>query len=139
MRRVVSWLTKDDGSWLLHEVRLALWDRRRRGLSVEPLAGLAFTIAVRTAWRERHGPGIRCQPLESAAVVTLALLFGKRGGSICSVADNLVTGEKFEAGAGHNNAIRVGLQGLAILHEMDNEKQRAGQAYWTPSLRPPAP
>lgn len=76
---------------------------------------------------------------ESAAVVTLAMLFGKRGGSICSVADNLVTGEKFQAGAGHNNAIRVGLQGLAILHEMDIEKHRADQAYWTPSLRQPVP
>jgi uridine phosphorylase len=75
---------------------------------------------------------------ESAAVVTLAALFGKRGGSVCSVADNIVTGEKFEAGAGHNHAIRVGLRGLAILHQMDEEKKRAGQDFWTPSLRQPA-
>ena len=34
---------------------------------------------------------------ESSAVVTLAQLFGRRGGSICSVADNIVTGERFES------------------------------------------
>ncbi len=74
---------------------------------------------------------------ESAAIVTLATLFGRRGGSICSVADNIVTGEKFEAGAGHPSAIHVALRGLAILHELDEEKERAGQAFWTPSLRQP--
>ncbi len=72
---------------------------------------------------------------EGSAIVTLATLFGKRGGCICSVADNIVTGEKFEAGAGHNNAIEVALKGLAILHRMDEEKRAAGQDYWTPSLR----
>jgi uridine phosphorylase len=76
---------------------------------------------------------------ESAAIVTLATLFGRRGGSICSVADNIVTGEKFEAGAGHPNAIQVALRGLAILRELDEEKERAGQAFWTPSLRQPLP
>ena len=72
---------------------------------------------------------------ESAALVTLPLLFGKRGGSICSVADNLVTGETFSAGAGHDTARRMALRGLAILARMDREKAQAGQAHWTPSLR----
>jgi len=72
---------------------------------------------------------------ESAALVTLPTLFGRRGGSICSVADNIVTGEKFTAGAGHNTAIRVALHGLAVLHQMDTEKARANQEFWTPSLR----
>ncbi len=72
---------------------------------------------------------------ESAALVTLPLLFGKRGGSICSVADNLVTGEKFTAGAGHGTARQMALRGLAILARMDREKAQAGQANWTPSLR----
>ena len=31
---------------------------------------------------------------ESAAIVTLSSLFGRRGGSVCSVADNIVTGGK---------------------------------------------
>jgi len=51
------------------------------------------------------------------------------------VADNIVTGEKFNAGAGHNTAIRVALRGLAILYQMDTEKSKAGQEFWTPSLR----
>jgi uridine phosphorylase len=72
---------------------------------------------------------------ESAAIVTLATLFGKRGGSICSDADNIVTGEKFEAGSGHNHAIQVALRGLAILHQLDEEARHAGQIFWTPSLR----
>jgi uridine phosphorylase len=74
---------------------------------------------------------------ESAAIVTLATLFGRRGGSICSVADNIVTGETFAAGAGHDVAIRVALRGLAILHQMDTEKSLAKQVFWTPGLRKP--
>lgn len=65
---------------------------------------------------------------ESAAIVTLAALFGRRGGSICSVADNICTGEKFKAGAGHNVAIDIALEGCAILHRMDLQKK--GKRYW---------
>lgn len=72
---------------------------------------------------------------ESAALVTLPQLFGARGGSICSVADNLVTGERFTAGAGHDMAGRMALRGLACLAEMDAEKRAVGQRYWTPNLR----
>ncbi|MCB0047738.1 MAG: nucleoside phosphorylase [Caldilineaceae bacterium] len=57
---------------------------------------------------------------ESAAAVFLPMLFGRRGGSVCSVADNIVTGQRFEAGAGHDWAIRIALEGLAILHAMDH-------------------
>lgn len=71
---------------------------------------------------------------ESAAIVTLASLFGRRGGSICSVADNIITGEKFTAGAGHNVAIDIALEGCAILSEMDEQKRKAGKANWNPSL-----
>ena len=79
--------------------------------------------------------GVLSGDRESAALVTLPLLFGKRGGSICSVADNMVTGEKFRAGAGHDTAQRVALHGLAILARMDRAKAAAGQRYWTPALR----
>lgn len=72
---------------------------------------------------------------ESAAIVTLPQLFGARGGSICSVADNMITGARFEAGAGHEVASQVALRGLAILAQLDAEKQAAGQRYWTPRLR----
>lgn len=69
---------------------------------------------------------------ESAAIVTLAALFGRRGGSICSVADNICTGEKFKAGAGHNVAIDIALEGCAILHQMDLQKN--GKRHWHPGL-----
>jgi uridine phosphorylase len=67
---------------------------------------------------------------ESAAVVTLASLFGRRGGSVCSVADNIVTGETFQAGAGHDQAVRLALEGSAVLHDMDKQKSTAGRRYW---------
>jgi uridine phosphorylase len=67
--------------------------------------------------------------------VTLATLFGRRGGSICSVADNVSTGAKFEAGAGHDEAIEVALRGLALLHEMDRQRSRDGLALWSPARR----
>ncbi len=79
--------------------------------------------------------GVLSGDRESAALVTLPLLFGKRGGSICSVADNMVTGEKFRAGAGHDAAQQVALLGLAILARMDRAKADAGQRCWTPALR----
>lgn len=71
---------------------------------------------------------------ESAAIVTLAALFGRRGGSVCSVADNLCTGEVFEAGGGHNYAIEIALEGCAALHRMDKQKAEAGKNYWFPRI-----
>ena len=71
---------------------------------------------------------------ESAAVVTLAALFGFRGGSVCSVADNIATGEAFERGAGHRAAIDVALEGCAILNKMDQLASNAGQARWHPGI-----
>jgi uridine phosphorylase len=71
---------------------------------------------------------------ESSAVVTLATLFGRRAGSICSVADNIATGEAFQAGAGHDKAIEVGLRGLALLHEMDQMRAEKGRVLWDPRM-----
>jgi uridine phosphorylase len=70
---------------------------------------------------------------ESAAIVTLATLFGRRGGSICSVADNIVTGETFTAGAGHGAALDVALEAMALLHDMDGATRRRGLKSWLPS------
>lgn len=69
---------------------------------------------------------------ESAAIVTLAGLFGRRGGSICSVADNISTGEAFTPGAGHASAIDVALHGLTVLHRLDSAAERAGFPMWLP-------
>lgn len=71
---------------------------------------------------------------ESAAVVTLSALFGRRGGSVCSVADNLCTGEVFGAGKGHNYAIDIALEGCAILNQMDKEKEKKGKINWYPGI-----
>lgn len=60
---------------------------------------------------------------ESAAIVTLSSLFGRRGGSICSVADNLCTGETFQAGSGHDFAIDIALEGCALLNRRDRSKR----------------
>lgn len=71
---------------------------------------------------------------ESAAIVTLSSLFGKRGGSICSVADNVTTGKKFTAGAGHQDAVQLTLEGCAILHEMDKLKKKTNTKNWNVDL-----
>jgi len=71
---------------------------------------------------------------ESAAILTLSALFGRRGGSVCSVADNLCTGETFMAGSGHDYAIDIALEGCAILHQMDQAKEAAGKAHWSPQI-----
>jgi uridine phosphorylase len=77
----------------------------------------------------------------------MATLFGRRGGACCSVADNIVTGEEFRAGAGHPSAVDVSLEGIAILARMDRARARTGVDCWLPSLslgdetavhRPPA-
>jgi uridine phosphorylase len=73
---------------------------------------------------------------ESAAVVTLAALFGRRGGSVCSVADNVIAGRTFEAGAGHVAAIDVALRGLVHLARLDADKAAAGRAHWLPAAGP---
>ncbi|WP_284750772.1 nucleoside phosphorylase [Arthrobacter sp. efr-133-R2A-120] len=59
---------------------------------------------------------------ESAAIVTLAQLFGKRGGSVCSVADNVIADRTFAAGAGHGFGIEIALEGLYELARMDEIK-----------------
>lgn len=69
---------------------------------------------------------------ESAAIITLSALFGRRGGSVCSVSDNMCTGKTFAAGVGHNVALDIVLEGCAILNQMDQQKQ--GKRYWYPAL-----
>jgi uridine phosphorylase len=71
---------------------------------------------------------------EASAIVTLATLFGQRGGSVCSVADNIATGETFIAGAGHTAAVDVALEGMAVLHRMDQAARAAGADHWLPSM-----
>lgn len=67
-------------------------------------------------WRRA---GILNTDRETSAILTLARLYGRRGGSVCSVGDNVVTGEAHRSGAGHRNAILTGLAGLARLARAD--------------------
>lgn len=76
--------------------------------------------------------GVLAGDRESAAVVTLARLFGRRGGAICSVADNISTGAPFETGAGHIAAIDVALEGTALLHRLDRAAEAEGLPMWLP-------
>jgi uridine phosphorylase len=71
---------------------------------------------------------------EASTIVTMATLFGRRGGACCSVADNIVTGEAFQAGAGQRAAVDVALEGIAILGRMDRARARLGIDEWLPSL-----
>ena len=71
---------------------------------------------------------------ESSSVITMSELFGRRGGSVCSVSDNLCTGEKFSVGEGHGDAISIALEGCAILHQMDLKKKNARSRYWYPGI-----
>lgn len=78
--------------------------------------------------------GVLNNDRESAAIVTLSALFGFRGGSVCSISDNVLTGSRFEAGAGHVAAIDIALDACAVLDRMDKAKAAAGKANWLPSL-----
>lgn len=78
--------------------------------------------------------GVLCADRETAAALFLPQLFGRRGGSIVSIGDNVVGREPFQNGKGHENAIKIGLKGIAILHRMDELKAKNSKAYWHPSL-----
>ena len=75
--------------------------------------------------------GILNTDRETSAILTLTSLFGFRGGSICSVGDNVFNKEPFAAGGGHGAALEICLDGIALLHRMDCEKQSRHQRYWT--------
>lgn len=63
-------------------------------------------------WRRA---GILNTDREASAVLTLAALYGRRGGAVSSVGDNVVTGEPHRSGAGQSAAVRIGLGALARL------------------------
>ena len=71
---------------------------------------------------------------ESSGIVTLCNLFGRRGGAVVSVDNNLVTGESFSAGDGQDHAIDIAFDGLANLHKMDEATKKSGKKYWVPDL-----
>ena len=71
---------------------------------------------------------------ESSIIMTMCNLFERRGGAIFNVTDNLISGHKFEAGAGTEVSIELALEGIAILHQMDKQKEAVGKENWFPGL-----
>lgn len=78
--------------------------------------------------------GVMYWDRESSGIVTLCNLFGRRGGAVISVDNNLVTGESFTAGNGQDHAIEIAFEGLANLYKMDEQKKKSGKQYWIPNL-----
>jgi uridine phosphorylase len=86
---------------------------------------------------ESRRSGVLNGEREASIIVTMATLFGRRGGACCSVADNIATGQPFAAGAGHVTAVDVALEGIAVLHQMDLARANCNSSHWLPSLTLP--
>jgi uridine phosphorylase len=71
---------------------------------------------------------------ESSIIVTMCNLFHRRGGAVFSVTDNIIAGKEFKAGAGADRALRLALEGLAELKNMDAVKNKDRKEHWYPSL-----
>lgn len=70
--------------------------------------------------------------METAAIYTIASVYGLRAGSVCAVFANRVTGE-FEA-VGERDAARVAVEAVKILQEWDELKGEEGKQRVYPSL-----
>lgn len=75
--------------------------------------------------------GVLYSDRESAVIVTLSSLFGKRGGAVVSVDNNVFTNESFKAGDGQDHAEDIVFEGLANLHRIDQAKMERGKEFWT--------
>lgn len=67
---------------------------------------------------------------ESSIIMTLCNIFGKRGGAVFNVTDNLLIRDTFKEGLGTDNALMITLDGLAVLKEMDEMKKETGHQHW---------
>ncbi len=70
---------------------------------------------------------------ETAAILTLSELFGARGGAVNTICNSSVT-KNVGVTQGVDDAIKVTLEGLALLARRDKAKEKAGLKYWVPSL-----
>jgi uridine phosphorylase len=71
---------------------------------------------------------------ETSVILTLAQLFNARGGSVCVVCNSSIT-QEVGVSQGIDDAIWVGLEGLATLAIRDQEKAAAKQKWWSPYLQ----
>lgn len=70
---------------------------------------------------------------ETAAILTLAELFGARGGAVNTICNSSVT-KNIGVSQGIDDAIKVTLEGISLLAQRDKEKEQAGEKYWTPYI-----
>ena len=81
--------------------------------------------------------GILNFEMEASALLVLAGLGGSRAGVVCAVYANRRTGQ-FAEGDVRTKAeaavVETGLESLAVLAELDRQKETAGAARWRPSL-----
>ncbi|MDL1890007.1 nucleoside phosphorylase [Nitrospirales bacterium NOB] len=78
--------------------------------------------------------GILNSDREASIIVTMCNLFERRGGAVFSVTDNIISGEKFVAGEGTDNSIRIVLEGFSVLKKLDDSKRAAGKQNWFPGI-----
>lgn len=78
--------------------------------------------------------GVLNSDREASILVTMCNLFERRGGAIFSVTDNIISGERFVAGKGTDDSIKIALEGFAVLKQMDDAKSAAGKANWFPAI-----
>lgn len=71
---------------------------------------------------------------ESSVIATLCTLFRRRAGAVFSIDNNIVTGERFIPGMGHDFSIEVVLEGIATLFKMDQQKEKSGLPCWIPEI-----
>lgn len=64
---------------------------------------------------------------EAALLLTLCNIFGKRGGAVCTVVDNELTGE-LAVGAGKKESILLSLEGIRNLATWDQLKEKMGKS-----------
>jgi uridine phosphorylase len=72
--------------------------------------------------------------MEAATIFTLAQLFGLRGGMICSVGANRVTGRRADIADSIERCARVASRAVVLLAGWDAKKKAGGKAYLYPAL-----
>jgi len=71
--------------------------------------------------------------METAALFSIAGVYGLRAGSICAVFANRVTGE-FAVGAGETESAKIATEAVKIIAKMDVEKKKSKKRYWYPGI-----
>lgn len=85
-----------------------------------------------TLLKDMQAMGVANFEMEASAIFTLASIYGLRAGAVCTVFANRV--EDTFGVAGEEDAARVAVEAVKILHEWDELKKSAGKRYIYPSL-----